>query len=65
MKTDSELRQAGIQALSSTLGDIDAERFVSLLSKERFDYTRWQVDLWADKSVREISSKAMEYRKHI
>jgi len=28
MRTDSELRQVGIQALTSVLGDIDAERFV-------------------------------------
>jgi hypothetical protein len=37
------------------LGEVDSERFISLITRELFDYTKWQKNLWADKSVEEIS----------
>lgn len=42
---------------------VDAERFISLILKERFDYTDWQKDLFSGKNVRELSSIAMENRE--
>jgi len=48
----------------AALGDIDAERFVSLILREPFDYTKWRRDLWAQKSVEEISAAAAALRKH-
>ena len=41
----------------------DAERFVTLLLREPFDYTKWQTTLWSARSVREISDEATAYRK--
>ncbi len=61
--TDSEIKYEGLQALIASLGDVNAERFITLISREPFDYTRWQKSLWTDKSVREISSKAMAWQK--
>ncbi len=58
--TDTELKLRGIEALIAALGVVQAERFVSLILREPFDYTQWQRDLWADKSLEEISSLAME-----
>jgi hypothetical protein len=63
MKTDSEIKCEGIQALIANLGKVDAERFVALLSREPFDDTLWQRDLWPEKSVREISTLAIENLK--
>lgn len=63
MKTDTEIKCAGIQALIANLGKVDAERFVAILSREPFDYTLWQRDLWPDKTAQEISSLAMSLRK--
>jgi len=63
MKTDTEIRIKGLKALSDALGPVEAERFVSLLLREPFDYTKWRRDLWADKTVEEISESAMEHRK--
>ena len=40
-----------------------AERFISLVMREPFDYTKWQRTLWVDKSVAEISAAAMQLRK--
>ena len=42
MKTDTEIRSDGVKALTDSLGEVEAERFVSLLLREPFDYTRWQ-----------------------
>ena len=63
MITDRELRIEGMHTLLNTLGAVQAERFISLMIREPFDYTTWQRTLWPDKSVREISQAAMEYRK--
>ena len=58
--TDNEIKSQGIEALISSLGEVQAERFISLILKEPFDYTEWQEKLWADKSIEEISSMAMK-----
>lgn len=39
------------------------ERFVYLMNKEPFDYTKWREDLYEGLSVREISALAMNRRK--
>ena len=57
--TDTELKLRGIEALIAALGVVQAERFVSLILREPFDYTQWQRDLWPDKSLEEISGLAM------
>ncbi len=63
MRTDTQLRIDGIQVLINTFGSVEAERFISLIIREPFDYTRWQRLLWHDRSVKEISRAAMEYRR--
>ena len=62
MSTDTEVRIRGLRALVDTLGTVEAERFIALILREPFDYTRWQKHLWADKSVDEISKAATELR---
>ncbi len=61
MKTDAILRLEGMDALIEKLGKVDAERFISLITKESFDYTKWQENLFEDITVRELNDKAMEY----
>ena len=58
MMTDTEIRVTGIAALSATLGSVEAERFIALILREPFDYTRWQQTLFEDHSVADISSAA-------
>jgi hypothetical protein len=58
--TDNEIKSQGIEALISSLGEVQAERFISLILKEPFDYTEWQKKLWSDKSIEEISAMAMK-----
>jgi hypothetical protein len=64
MSTDTELRIRGFRALTEALGEVEAERFIALMLREPFDYTKWQKKLWLDKSVDELSKAAMEFRSH-
>jgi hypothetical protein len=61
--TDEELKVRGVRALIAALGDVQAERFVSLLSRAPFDYTKWQANLWPDVGVEELSREAMRLRR--
>jgi hypothetical protein len=63
MVTDTELRLEGMTVLLERLGIVEAERFISLLQREKFDYTQWRKGLWEGKSVRELSTAAMGFRK--
>lgn len=62
MITDTELKVKGIEALIEALGELNAERFITLLLREPFDYTKWQRTLWTDKSIEDISRLAMRNR---
>jgi hypothetical protein len=63
--TDTEIKLQGMEALIAALGEVHAEKFISLILREPFDYTMWQKKLWTDKSVEEISSMAMKLRKEM
>ena len=65
MLTDTEIKKKGFKILIDNLGDIDAEKFISLIIKEPFDYTKWQSNLWRDQTVDKLSEKAMGYRSKI
>ena len=60
MYTDTVLRNKGMRILISNLGNIEAERFITLINREPFDYTEWQQNLFEGMSVRELSKMAMQ-----
>ena len=63
MITDEQLKIEGLKALTEALGEVKAEKFIALVMRSPFDYTKWQKKLWVEKSVEEISEAAMELRK--
>lgn len=63
MISDAEIKTAGLRALVAALGDVQAEKFIALIQRESFDYTRWQRTLWPDKTIEEISRAAMQLRQ--
>ncbi len=63
MKTDTEIRTSGLQALIEALGAVEAERFITLILREPFDYTKWQRRLWPGRGVEEISEAARQHRR--
>ena len=63
MLTDTEIKIKGIEVLVNTFGKVEAERFIALIQREPFDYTKWHQDLDDELSIEEISRKAMSLRK--
>jgi len=64
MQAEMTLRNEGMKVLIDNLGPVEAERFISLIIREPFDYTEWQRDLFNNMSVKELSNSAMkEYQK--
>ncbi|MCL1994056.1 MAG: hypothetical protein FWG66_14010 [Spirochaetes bacterium] len=64
MHAEMALRNEGMKILVDKLGRVEAERFISLIIREPFDYTEWQRGLFNDLSVKELSNMAMkEYNK--
>ena len=63
MITDTEIKQKGIHILAQYLGDVEAERFIALIQRERFDYTKWRQGLDEELSIEEISRNAMSLRQ--
>ncbi|MBW6475420.1 MAG: hypothetical protein K0B14_20000 [Anaerolineaceae bacterium] len=62
MMTDTEIKSKGLQILTKHLGNIEAEKFIALIQREPFDYTKWRQGLDEDLSIEEISRKAMALR---
>ncbi|MGE0082781.1 MAG: hypothetical protein AB7S75_00020 [Desulfococcaceae bacterium] len=62
MRTDSEIKMSGFEILSRNLGMIETERFIVLIQREKFDYTKWRENLFKGLSGEEISKKAMEFQ---
>jgi len=62
MITDTEIRVKGVQVLAQYLGDIEMERFIALIQREPFDYTKWRQTIDDDESIESISKKAMQLR---
>ena len=59
--TETVLMKTGMKILIEQLGNIEAERFVSILLREPFDYTEWRKNnVCTGMTVEEISKAAME-----
>ena len=63
MITDTEIKLKGVQILAEYLGDVETERFIALIQREPFDYTKWRQGLDEDLTIEDISQRAMELRK--
>jgi len=62
MITDTQIKTAGLRALVAALGDVQAERFIALIQREPFDYTKWRRTLWPEKEDLEgLSQAAMRH----
>ena len=64
-RTDMEIKILGLEVLNENLGPVDAERFVALIQREKFDYTKWRQHLFDGLSGEELSRKAMEYQEEL
>ena len=57
----AEIMEKGMACLLENLGEIETERFISVIIRERFDYTKWRKTYFGDMSVTELNSAATAY----
>ncbi len=62
MISDTEIKIKGIQILAQYLGDVEAERFIALIQREPFDYTKWHQALEEPHTLEDLSRSAMALR---
>ena len=48
MITDTEIKIKGLQILTESLGDVEAERFIALIQREPFDELRRSHKEWVE-----------------
>jgi len=55
----------GFQALKEKLGPVEFERFIVIINRERFDYTKWRKNLFEDLPLEELASQADQYSRSL
>jgi hypothetical protein len=60
MRSDTLIKSDGMRVLAENLGIIEAERFITLVLREPFDYTEWQRNLYGNMDVKELYDKVIE-----
>jgi hypothetical protein len=65
MKTDVEIKIQAFEILNRYLGMVESERFIALIQREKFDYTKWRETIFEDLTAEEISKKAMEFQQKL
>ena len=60
--TDTLLKTEAMDILVKNLGVVNTEKFITLILKEPFDYTKWRRDnLSNDVTIEELNNQATEY----
>ena len=65
MISDTVIKQKGFEALKDKLGIVEMERFIMLINREKFDYTKWRKDLFEDMDIEELSRQANEFSQNL
>lgn len=60
---DTLLGLSAVRCLIENFGIVETERFISLITKEPFDYTEWQKDLFCGMSVEELFGAAASWKE--
>lgn len=62
--TTMELLTRGMDCLVKNMGIVEAESFIAAIQRERFDYTKWHQEYFAqDESVESFLQKARAFAK--
>ena len=65
MHNSTVLKDKGMRVLAEQLGIVEAERFIALLRREPFNYTKWRKDLFKDVPLDTFLSDAKKFRDEI
>ena len=63
MPNTVEIMNRGMQCLTQALGDFGAEQFISIIIREKFDYTKWRRQYFDAMQPGEFHEKALEFAK--
>ena len=63
--SDNELTMRGMNLLKEEFGPVDAERFVYAMTRDGFDYTEWQRNLFKGETVRSLGEKMMAFEPQL
>ncbi len=61
MDSTMEIMNKGINCLIQQLGVVETEKFISIINRENFDYTKWQQNLFEDMTLEEINEAAAAF----
>lgn len=61
--SNAEIMDRGISCLIEKLGTVDTERFISVIIRERFDYTKWQREKFDNIDLDTLTDAAVKYEK--
>lgn len=56
-----EIMNKGMNCLLEKLGVVEAEQFISIIIREKFDYTKWQQEHFDELSPEQIDDGAKRY----
>lgn len=59
----AEIMNRGMECLTQALGVVDAEQFISIIIREKFDYTKWQRSYFDAMPSGEFHQKALDYAR--
>ena len=57
----AELMNKGMDCLFNALGAVEAEKFISVIMREKFDYTKWQREHFDKMSPEELNDAVKQY----
>lgn len=63
MTSNTEIMDRGIRCLLEKLGVVETEQFISVIIREKFDYTKWQKNAFEDVGLDEFQNAAVAYCK--
>lgn len=63
MSTTAEIMDTGINYLIEKLGTVETERFISIIIRERSDYTKWRQKYFDNVTSEEFNDAAAAYAK--
>ena len=64
MDSTIEIMNRGINCLIQQMGVVEAEKFISIINREKFDYTKWQKHLFEDMTLEEVNEAAAAFSKN-
>ena len=64
MDSTMEIMNKGMNCLIQQMGVVEAEKFISIINREKFDYTKWRQHLFEGMTLDDINEEAAAFSKN-